>query len=180
MQIGSATASIFSTVPSSDSQQSQMQNYADIIAQFYQASPYQTRDEVNASDTELTKFKTDLTSKGAAQFLKDLNQEKIDAMVEEYRQKLLKDQEKNPDQPMDINQMVSDFKKELLKEIEEARKAEQESISAPKISLSTAEVMTAVKTAKTSESPSINPTGFLEQMLNPNSDLTKTKENWLL
>lgn len=180
MQIGSATASIFSTVPSSDSQQSQMQNYADIIAQFYQASPYQTRDELNASDTELSKFKTDLMSKGASQFLKDLNQEKIDAMVEEYRQKLLKDQENNPDQPMDINQMVSDFKKQLLKEIEEARKSEQESTPAPKTSLSTAQVMTAVKTAKASESPSITPTGFLEQMLNPDGDLPKKKEEWLL
>lgn len=180
MQIGSVTASVLSTVPSSDSQQSQMQNYADIIAQFYQASPYQTRDELNASDTELAKFKTDLTSKGAAQFLKDLNQEKIDALVEEYRQKLLKDQEKNPDQPMDINQMVSDFKKELLKEIEEARKAEQEASPDQKTSLSTAEVMTAVKSAKNSESTLQNPIGFLEQMLNPNVDLTKTKENWLL
>lgn len=181
MNVTSATSSVFQAGPSynSGSAQTDGQKYADIIAQLYQADPYQTRDQANASDAELSKFKADLSSKGAAQFLKDLNQDKIDSLVEQYRQKLMKEKESNPDQPMDINQMVSDFKKELLKEIEEARKADQQSAPAQQAYLSTADVMSAVSTAKNSESASQKTGGLLEQMLHPNGNSAHHKEDRL-
>lgn len=154
------------------------QNYAALIGQFYNVQAYKSPDEINASDTELQQFKTDLIKKGAAQFLKDLNQEKIDALVEEYRQKLLKEKESNPDQPMDINQMVSDFKKELMKEMMEAQKADQQSKNSQKTALMSSDILeniTAVHQKDTKSSQ--NQTGFLEQMLNPNGEIYRKKEN---
>ena len=152
------------------------QNYAALIAQFFNVHDYQSRDTLNASDSELQQFKTDLIKKGAAQFLKDLNQEKIDALVEEYRQKLLKEKESNPDQPMDINQMVSDFKKELMKEMMEAQKADQQSKNSQKTALMSSDILeniTAVHQKDTKSSQ--NQTGFLEQMLSISNADTKQK-----
>lgn len=152
------------------------QDYMALIAQFYQAKPYQTRDEINAEDGELAQFRKDLTVKGAAVFLKELDEEKIEALVEEYRQKLIKEKEKNPEVPMDINQMVSDFKKELLKELMEAQKAEKENKKENAVLMS-ADLLGKIKTVQNDEKKSSQGTiGFLEQMLNPNSDSTKKRE----
>jgi hypothetical protein len=100
--------------------------YTAFIQEFYNVQTYQTRDEINSSDMALEQFKKDISTKGAAQFLNDLNEEKIKTLVEEYRQKLLKEKEANPEKPIDINKMVSDYRKLLLKEMMEAQKAEAE------------------------------------------------------
>lgn len=153
------------------------QDYAALIAQFYPAQEYQNRDEVNAQDGELGKFKEDLTTKGAALFLKELNEEKIEALVEEYRQKLLKEQSENPDQPMDINQMVSDFRKQLLKEMMEAQKADQQNQPAPTAALMSGDILQQIKSLQNGENTSALPeAGFLEQMLNPTAAQTKKNE----
>lgn len=102
------------------------QKYMAFIKEFYNIQAYINRDVVNSEDSELAKFKSDLLTKGAVVFLKELNEEKIKALVEEYREKLLKEKEKNPEIPMDINKMVSDFKKRLIEEMIEAQKAEEE------------------------------------------------------
>ncbi len=78
-------------------------------------SDYKSRDEMNEDDSVLQQFKNDLMNKGAAKFLTDFNQEKIDKMVEEYRRELEKMLEENPE--MDIEKMVSDFKKDLLEKL---------------------------------------------------------------
>lgn len=126
MNVASVTNASLNTLPYVTNDENIDQDYAALIAQFYPAQEYKTRDEINAEDGELSKFKSDLVTKGVAVFLKELNEEKIEALVEEYREKLLKEKEKNPQIPMDINKMVSDFKKRLIEEMMEAQKAEQE------------------------------------------------------
>lgn len=153
-------------------------DYMALIAQFYHAQPYKTRDEINAEDGELAQFKSDLVTKGAAVFLKDLNEEKIEALVEEYRQKLLKEKEKNPEQPMDINQMVNDFRKQLLEELMEAQKAQQENKPTQSTALMSSDILERIKTAQSEEKTSgLADIGFLEQMLSSsNSEAKKNEE----
>ena len=91
-------------------------SYADMIAQLYPARCYQSRDEQNAEDISLQAFKNDLTSKGAAQFLNDLNLAKIEELIEKYRAELEKFAEENPDVKMDIDQMVNDYRKQLMEQ----------------------------------------------------------------
>lgn len=143
--------------------------YAQIMAQLYPVEPYRTRDEINAEDAALAKFKEDLKVKGAALFLQELNEEKIEALVEEYRQKLMKLKEENPEQPIDVNQMVSDFRKQLLKELAEAQKAEQSEKSSPTAeAMMSADLLENIKTAQSKEKTALQgEEGFLEKMLNP-------------
>lgn len=152
------------------------QDYMALIAQFYQAEEYTSRDEVNAEDGELSTFKENLVTKGAAVFLKELNEEKIEALIEEYRQKLLKEKEENPDKPMDINQMVSDFKKQLLEELMEAQKTEAENKPAQNTSLMSSDILKNIQTARNDEQTTgLAEIGFLEKMLS--SSNTQAKKN---
>ncbi len=152
------------------------QDYAALIAQFYPAQEYKTRDQINAEDTSLQQFKDDLITKGAALFLKELNEEKIEALVEEYRQKLLKEKEQNPEKPMDINQMVSDFRKQLLKEMMEAQKADQENRQTQSAALTSQDILENMKAIRNDEQKSgIAEIGFLEQMLNVSNTEAKRK-----
>lgn len=86
-----------------------------------------TANDVEEMDSEVAKFLKDLREKGAAQFLADLNQEKIDKMVEEYKQKLIKEMGDSPEAMQKIEKLVEDFKKKLLEEMRE--KAEEEAKS---------------------------------------------------
>jgi len=178
MNVTSVSA-LTTTAPSSNTKDESIdQDYAALIAQFYPTQEYKTRDEINAEDSTLSQFKDDLTTKGAARFLKDLNEEKIEALVEEYRQKLLKEQAENPDQPMDINQMVSDFRQQLLKEIMEAQKAEQKDKSAQTATLTSNDILQNIQNVKNDEKKSAQgDTGFLEQMLNPDNNNTRKKSD---
>lgn len=145
---------VSSVLPSSGTPTASFEPSTDYIKytmQFYDAGTYQSRDALNAADTELEQFKNDLSAKGATLFLAELNEKKIEELVEKYRQKLLKEQAENPDKPMDIAQMVSDFKKRLLEALEEARRAEAQK-RASNIPLSTQDylqMMTQGETAKT-------------------------------
>lgn len=173
-----SVSALTTTAPSSNTKDESIdQDYAALIAQFYPTQEYKTRDEINAEDSALSQFKDDLTMKGAALFLKDLNEEKIEALVEEYRQKLLKEQSENPDKPMDINQMVSDFRKQLLKEMIEAQKAEQQNKSTQNTALMSSDILENIQNVKNDDKKSAqNTIGFLEQMLNTNMDTTKKRE----
>ena len=84
-----------------------------------QAPLYKSRDEINAEDMALQQFKKDLTEKGAFKFMYDFNMQKIEEMLEEYKQKLEKELEDNPDSTMDIEQMLNDYKKQLLERFRE-------------------------------------------------------------
>jgi hypothetical protein len=173
-----SVSALTTTAPSSNTKDESIdQDYAALIAQFYPTQEYKTRDEINAEDSALSQFKDDLTTKGATLFLKDLNEEKIEALVEEYRQKLLKEQSENPDKPMDINQMVSDFRKQLLKEMIEAQKAEQQNKSTQNTALMSSDILENIQNVKNDDKKSAqNTIGFLEQMLNMNMDTTKKRE----
>ena len=154
------------------------QDYAALIEQFYPAQEHRTRDEINAEDTVLAQFKDDLTTKGAALFLKELNEEKIEALIEEYRQKLLKEQADNPDIPMDINQMVSDFKKQLLEEMMEAQKADQKNQPIQSAALMSQDILENSKMVRNDEQKSGLPeVGFLEQMLSASNTEAKRKSS---
>ena len=166
MTIASVSGTSTPFTASTTKDESVNQDYAALIAQFYQVQEYQSGDEKNASDTALQQFKNDLITKGSAQFLKDLNEEKINALVEEYRQKLLKEKEQNPEKPMDINQMVSDIRKQLLKDMMEAQKADQESKSKQNTTLMSQDILEKIQTSKNDNSGSTPlQNGFLEQML---------------
>jgi len=82
-------------------------------------SNYKSRDEINDGDMALQQFKDDLSTKGAAKFLSDFNQEKIEEMVDKYRKELEEMMAQNPDVEMDIEKMLSDFRKQLLERLAE-------------------------------------------------------------
>lgn len=176
MDVTSVANSSFNLGSSIPKDESIDQDYAALIAQFYPAQEYKTRDEINADDTALAQFKDDLITKGAALFLKELNEEKIEALVEEYRQKLLKEKEQNPEKPMDIDQMVSDFRKQLLKEMMEAQKADQENRQTQDTALTSQDILENLKAVRNDEQKSgIAEIGFLEQMLNTSNSESKKK-----
>ena len=173
-----ASVSNLSITPSSSVSKDESidQDYAALIAQFYPTQEYKTRDEINAEDGELTKFKDDLVTKGAAVFLKELDEEKIKALVEEYREKLLKEKEKNPQIPMDINKMVSDYKKQLIEEMMEAQKAEDEKKGKESEMLMSSEMLEQIQALRQDEQKSgIVEIGFLEQILSSSNQQSEDK-----
>lgn len=178
MNIASVSNLSMSTASVAAKDESVDQDYMALIAQFYDTQPYKTRDEINAEDGELGQFKKDLVIKGAAVYLKDLNEEKIEALVEEYRQKLLKEKEKNPEQPMDINQMVNDFRKQLIEELMEAQKAQRENKPIESTALMSSDILERIKTAQSDEKISgLADMGFLEQMLSSSNSEAKQKDS---
>lgn len=156
-------ANVLSALP--EKEQSVSQEYKALVERLFPAEEYRTRDEVNASDDELSQFRENLIAKGSALFLKELNEEKIEALVEEYRQKLLEEQAANPDKPMDINQMVSDFKKELLEKLMETQKMDRENTQTQTASLMSGDLLQKIKSVREKTSTQME-TGFLEQLLN--------------
>jgi hypothetical protein len=174
MQISSLLSSANTQLSAINEDKSVDSDYLNMIKELFPTSAYQTRDEINESDAELAEFKKNLTTKGAAKFLKELNEEKIEALVEEYREKLLKEQEANPEIKMDIAKMVSDFKKKLIEDMMEIQKAEQEQKASAKQSLSTSDILSTVKMTKETEKTSKETPNFLEQILNaPNTKTDK-------
>ena len=79
------------------------------------------------TDSEVAKFLKDLREKGALKFLADLNQEKIDKLVEEYKKKLQKEMGDSPEAMQKIEKLVEDFKKKLMEEMREKTEEEAKS-----------------------------------------------------
>ncbi len=96
-----------------------------IMNQLYPTSIHQSRDEINESDNELAAFKEELTTKGAGLFLKELNEKKIEELVEKFKAELEAQQVLNPENSMDIEQMVLEFRKQLLEQLKLAKEAEE-------------------------------------------------------
>lgn len=86
-----------------------------------------TQSASEETDSEVAKFLKDLREKGALKFLADLNQEKIDKMVEEYKQKLLKEMNDSPEAMQKIEKLVEEFKKKLIEEMREKTEEEAKS-----------------------------------------------------
>jgi hypothetical protein len=176
MNVDSVSKLPFASSSNGSKDKSIDQEYAALIAQFYPTQEYRTRDEINADDGELIKFRSDLSTKGAAVFLKELDEEKIKALVEEYREKLLKEKEKHPEIPMDINKMVSDFKKQLIEEMMEGQKAEDEKKRQEGKMLMSSEMLEQIQALRQDEQKSgIAEIGFLEQMLRASNREAKEK-----
>ncbi|MFA5461398.1 MAG: hypothetical protein WC274_04890 [Sulfurimonas sp.] len=70
-------------------------------------------------DSAVTDFLKNLREKGAAKFLADLNQEKIDKLVEEYKQKLIDNMGDSPEALQEIAKLVEDFKTKLIEEMKD-------------------------------------------------------------
>ena len=75
-------------------------------------------------DSAVVDFLKNLREKGAARFLADFNQEKIEKLVEEYKQKLIDNMGDSPEALHDIEKLVEDFKKKLMQEMKEKREDE--------------------------------------------------------
>ena len=92
-------------------------------------SDYKTRDEINDEDAALQQFKKDLTTKGAIKFLYDYNMEKIEEMVEKYKQELIDNLGENPtpEELVQIDDMVEDYRKLLLEQLMELSDSDKNS-----------------------------------------------------
>lgn len=69
-------------------------------------------------DPAVEKFLDDLRTKGAVGFLADLNKEKIETLVKEFRDKLVKEMGDSPTSIIAIDKLVNAFKKQLLEEMQ--------------------------------------------------------------
>jgi predicted transcriptional regulator len=86
-----------------------------------------TANEVEQTDSAVAQFLKDLRTKGAAKFLSDLNQEKIDKLVEEYRAKLIENMGDSPEALQKIEELVEKFKQQLIEEMKEKMEEEAKS-----------------------------------------------------
>lgn len=85
-----------------------------------------TQDETEERSDEVAQFLKDLRTKGAAQFLADLNQEKINKLVDEFEKRLKESMGDSPEALAEIAQLVEDYRMQLIKEMQE--KSENEKI----------------------------------------------------
>lgn len=85
----------------------------------------ETESKSSQTDEALADFLKKLREKGAAKFLADLNKEKIEALVEEYKQKLIDNMGDSPEALQDIAKLVEAFKAKLIEEMKEKMEDEK-------------------------------------------------------
>lgn len=73
----------------------------------------------------VTQFLKDLHTKGAVKFLADFNQKKIDELVKEFEDKLIKKMGDSPKALQEIAKLVEDYKTKLIKEMQEKMENEK-------------------------------------------------------
>lgn len=93
-------------------------NFWEVFQSAYHDSRETDSKENIERDPTIEKFLKDLREKGAMKFLSDLNQEKIEAKIEEFRNKLVAELGDSPEALAKIDKLVNDFKKQLLEELE--------------------------------------------------------------
>ncbi|MDD3443704.1 MAG: hypothetical protein PHW89_10665 [Sulfurimonas denitrificans] len=95
--------------------------------------PYTQEEEKETKSSQmdgaLADFLKKLREKGAAKFLADLNKEKIEALVQEYKQKLIDEMGDSPEALKKIAKLVEEFKKQLIEEMKEKMEDEKKSKS---------------------------------------------------
>lgn len=126
MTVTVALKSIHPPVAESVVDTSVSEEYRRAINRFVPPKSYQTRDEINSADDALAEFKSHLSKEGAAKFLSELNEEKIETLVETLRQKLQDEKDANPRYSINIDKMVSDYRKLLIEEMIAAKKAAED------------------------------------------------------
>ncbi len=114
MKIASATSSLMFDSPNTKEDQSIDDSYRDIINSLIGDVASEDEQKKQAQDAEVKSFLDDLSSKGAAKFLYELNQDKIDKKVQEYKAKLMNEMGDSPEALAKIDTMINEFKKELL------------------------------------------------------------------
>lgn len=82
--------------------------------------------KIEESDPAVEKFLDDLRTKGASGFLAELNMEKIEKKIEEFRDKLIKEMGDSPENMAKIEELVSQFKKQLMEELQANLNEEKE------------------------------------------------------
>lgn len=93
------------------------QKFSDILKSLDENSKI-SLDKSAKTDQTVEQFIDSLLDKGALTFLSELNQEKIDKLVEEYRTKLLEERGDSPEVQKQIDSLVTDFKKQLLEKLQ--------------------------------------------------------------
>lgn len=101
-----------------------------------------------ASDIAVETFSNDLITKGSLKFIADMNKEKIEKLVEEYRQKLIDAMGEDPEVQSEIESLVALFKKQLMEELQNSIDASED--SKPVTSNAMAQMMLATENKKKS------------------------------
>ncbi|NOQ30476.1 MAG: hypothetical protein GQ570_05060 [Helicobacteraceae bacterium] len=78
------------------------------------------------SDAQVEEFRTALSEKGADLYLKDLNQDKIDEIVEKYKDELMKSSDGSPESMARIADALEAFRKELMERLKHSVDAKAE------------------------------------------------------
>lgn len=86
--------------------------------------PTFVKEKSEERSSEVIQFLHDLRTKGALVFLAEMNAEKIEKLVEKYREKLLKASDGSPESLQEIAKLVEAYKEKLLEEMRE--KTEEE------------------------------------------------------
>lgn len=104
-----------------------IQKFWDAFNSVYTGDTSEKEISETSSSEAVSQFLKDLCTKGAAQYLSDLNEEKIDKLVQEYEDKLIKEMGDSPEAIQNIAKLVEDYKKELLDKMREKTEDEQKS-----------------------------------------------------
>lgn len=120
MKIGTAYQSYAQNYQKSQTSHSNMDTQTNQEKKFEIPKMEEKRETKNSQmDAAVVDFLKDLREKGAAKFLADLNQEKIDKLVQEYEQKLIENMGDSPEDMQSIAKLVEDFKKKLIEDMRE-------------------------------------------------------------
>ena len=105
---------IFSRVMDEDIKLSTAKNFIENLS----PDELGTIQKYNGLADAIEKFLNDLRTKGAVVFLADFNKEKIEDMIKEFKEKLVKSMGSTPKNLVEIEQLVNAYKKQLLEEIQ--------------------------------------------------------------
>jgi len=89
-------------------------------------------DRISTNETEniaVKNFLKELREKGAAGFLANLDMEKIEEKVKEFRDKLIEQMGDSPEAMATIEKMVSDYRKQLLEQLKNSLDKDEKPIS---------------------------------------------------
>jgi GTPase SAR1 family protein len=103
---------------SSEEFKASIRNFWDAFEKSY-TTP-QTQKSEDKSDISVEKFMKELREKGAYGFLNDLNKKKIDDLVKEFKDKLIKELGSSAQSAQIIDKEVKAFRKQLLEKLEES------------------------------------------------------------
>ena len=101
----------------SDETKKSIRAFWDAFDSSYKGDKTQTNTQEQSS--EVAQFLKDLRTKGAVQFLADLNEEKIDKLVEKFKEKLTKEMGDSPQALKDIAKLVEEYKKQLMDDMKD-------------------------------------------------------------